>query len=148
MHNIITLIARLSAGSYDIDLTLRTTITTEEFSLGSYHPHNDRHHIKKVNIGLIEFMGLAILPARRNSEMKLLSECILGKKSFDDFEGLLKHKAWAKMLADKYDMNGKNVEEIINAEIGKVFIGVLEDAGVYKCTDEGRQAFERFIKTL
>ena len=148
-HNTITPIARMKDGCYEIDLTLRNNITTEECPLGLYHPHNERHHIKKENIGLIEVMGLAILPARLDMEMKLLAECLVGKKNLDDFEELSKHKDWVSMLNDKYpEINEENVMGILECEIGKVFIGVLEDAGVYKCTPEGREAFERFIKTL
>ena len=148
-HNTITPIARMKDGCYEIDLTLRNNITTEECPLGLYHPHNERHHIKKENIGLIEVMGLAILPARLDTEMKLLAECLVGKKNLDDFEELSKHKDWVLMLNVKYpEINEENVMDILECEIGKVFIGVLEDAGVYKCTPEGREAFERFIKTL
>ncbi len=147
-HNTITPIARMKDGSYEIDLTLRNNITTEECPLGLYHPHNERHHIKKENIGLIEVMGLAILPARLDKEMELIAECLIGKKNIDDYEELEKHKEWAKMLKKEYDINEENVTEIIEKEIGKVFVGVLEDAGVYKCTPEGRRAFERFINIL
>ncbi len=147
-HNTITPIARMKDGCYEIDLTLRNNIITEECPLGLYHPHNERHHIKKENIGLIEVMGLAILPARLDKEMALLSECLVGKKNIDDFEELSKHKKWSEMLKKECEITEENVNEIIEKEIGKVFIGVLEDAGVYKCTIEGRRDFERFIKSL
>ncbi|MBQ9736829.1 MAG: UDP-glucose--hexose-1-phosphate uridylyltransferase [Clostridia bacterium] len=148
-HNTITPIARMKNGFYELDLTLRNNITTESYPLGLYHPHQEYHHIKKENIGLIEVMGLAILPARLKSEMDLVAECLIGNKNIEDYEELLKHKAWAEdILKSHPELCKENVHKILQNEIGHVFVKVLEDAGVYKCTPDGRAAFERFINTL
>ena len=148
-HNTITPIARKKGDVYELDLTLRNNITTEECPLGLYHPHNEYHHIKKENIGLIEVMGLAVLPSRLKKEMELLAECLVNGESPDQYEELKKHAEWAADIVSRYDdINENNVMDILKAEIGKVFVKVLEDAGVYKCTKEGRDAFERFIKVL
>ena len=148
-HNTITPIARKRDGKFELDLALRNNITTEECPLGVYHPHAEYHHIKKENIGLIEVMGLAILPARLKTEMALLAECLTGDKKLEDYPELEQHAAWAKEIAARRtDLNKDNVDDILKEEIGHVFVHVLEDAGVYKCTDEGRAAFERFIATL
>ena len=114
-----------------------------------YHPHAEYHHIKKENIGLIEVMGLAILPARLKTEMALLAECLTGDKRMEDYPELGQHAEWARdIAARRTDLNKDNVDDILKEEIGHVFVHVLEDAGVYKCTEEGRAAFERFIATL
>ena len=148
-HNTITPIARKRDGKFELDLALRNNITTEECPLGVYHPHAEYHHIKKENIGLIEVMGLAILPARLKTEMALLAECLTGDKKLEDYPELEQHAAWAKEIAARRtDLNKDNVDDILKEEIGHVFVHVLEDAGVYKCTDEGRAAFQRFIATL
>ena len=148
-HNTITPIARKRDGKFELDLALRNNITTDECPLGVYHPHAEYHHIKKENIGLIEVMGLAILPARLKTEMALLAECLTGDKKLEDYPELEQHAAWAKEIAARRtDLNKDNVDDILKEEIGHVFVHVLEDAGVYKCTDEGRAAFERFIATL
>ena len=148
-HNTITPIARKRDGKFELDLALRNNITTDECPLGVYHPHAEYHHIKKENIGLIEVMGLAILPARLKTEMALLAECLTGDKKLEDYPELEQHAAWAKEIAARRtDLNKDNVDGILKEEIGHVFVHVLEDAGVYKCTDEGRAAFERFIATL
>lgn len=148
-HNTITPIARMRDGRYELDLTLRNNITTEEHPLGVYHPHEKYHHIKKENIGLIEVMGLAILPARLEKEMKLLEEVLVEGKAIDTYPELEKHKEWAEEVrADHPEICAENVREILEKEIGEVFVHVLEDAGVYKCTDEGRAAFDRFIAVL
>ena len=148
-HNTITPIARKRDGKFELDLALRNNITTDECPLGVYHPHAEYHHIKKENIGLIEVMGLAILPARLKTEMALLAECLAGDKKLEDYPELEQHAAWAKEIAARRtDLNKDNVDDILKEEIGHVFVHVLEDAGVYKCTDEGRAAFERFIATL
>ena len=148
-HNTITPIARKRDGKFELDLALRNNITTEECPLGVYHPHAEYHHIKKENIGLIEVMGLAILPARLKTEMALLAECLTGDKRMEDYPELEQHAEWAKdIAARRTDLNKDNVGDILKEEIGHVFVHVLEDAGVYKCTDEGRAAFERFIATL
>ncbi len=148
-HNTITPIARKRDGKFELDLALRNNITTDECPLGVYHPHAEYHHIKKENIGLIEVMGLAILPARLKTEMALLAECLTGDKKLEDYPELEQHAAWAKEIAARRtDLNKDTVDDILKEEIGHVFVHVLEDAGVYKCTDEGRAAFERFIATL
>ena len=136
-------------GMYELDLTLRNNITTEEHPLGVYHPHAQYHHIKKENIGLIEVMGLAVLPARLKDEIELLKKYILEGKDIRSNEKIEKHADWVEKFLPEYEeINADNIEEILQQEIGKVFVHVLEDAGVYKCTEEGRKAFMRFIETL
>lgn len=148
-HNTITPIARMRDGAFELDLTLRNNLTTKEYPLGLYHPHQKLHHIKKENIGLIEVMGLAVLPARLKDELQALKEAILEKKDLRKDELLLKHADWVEEFLPKYEsVTEENLEEILKTEVGLVFEQVLEDAGVYKCTEEGREAFERFIKTL
>ena len=148
-HNTITPIARKAGDMFELDLTLRNNITTEENPLGVYHPHAEYHHIKKENIGLIEVMGLAVLPARLKEELELLEEYILEGKDIASNEKIEKHAAWATEFLPKYkDINKENVHEILQKEVGIVFTHVLEDAGVYKCTPEGREAFMRFIESL
>ncbi|MCI7813834.1 MAG: UDP-glucose--hexose-1-phosphate uridylyltransferase [Lachnospiraceae bacterium] len=148
-HNTITPIARKVGDTFELDLALRNNITTEEHPLGVYHPHAALHHIKKENIGLIEVMGLAVLPARLKTEMELLADAILNKKDVRQIEELEKHADWVEEFLPKYDsITAENVNDILKDEIGHVFTKVLEDAGVYKCTPEGREAFARFIKTL
>ena len=148
-HNTITPIARKRGNDYELDLVLRNNITTEEHPLGVYHPHAKLHHIKKENIGLIEVMGLAVLPARLKGEMELLKEYILEKKDIRSNEQIAKHADWVDEFLPSYpDVNESNVEEILQQEVGKVFCQVLEDAGVYKCTPEGLEAFRRFISVL
>ena len=148
-HNTITPIARKKGDVFELDLTLRNNITTEEHPLGVYHPHAQYHHIKKENIGLIEVMGLAVLPARLKEEMEILEEYILAGKDVASNEKIEKHAAWVSEFLPKYpDINKDNIHGILEKEIGNVFIHVLEDAGVYKCTPEGREAFMRFIQTL
>ena len=148
-HNTITPIARKVGDTYELDLTLRNNITTEEHPLGVYHPHAKLHHIKKENIGLIEVMGLAVLPSRLKQEMALLKDAILTGSDLEKNEVLQKHAEWvAEFLPSYPEINGENIDEILRQEIGKVFVQVLEDAGVYKCTPEGREAFLKFVKTL
>lgn len=148
-HNTITPIARKRDGSFELDLVLRNNITTPEHPMGVYHPHAKLHHIKKENIGLIEVMGLAVLPARLKQEMADLQEAILNGSDLRANETLAKHADWAEaFLAEYENVNGSNIEEIIQQEIGKVFMEVLEDAGVYKRTGEGQAAFDRFIESL
>lgn len=148
-HNTITPIARKVGDTFELDLVLRNNITTGECPLGVYHPHAQYHHIKKENIGLIEVMGLAVLPARLKDEMQLLSEYLLKGKDVRSNESLKKHADWVDGFLPAYpDLNAGNVMDILKEEIGKVFVGVLEDAGVYKCTTEGRTAFARFLETL
>lgn len=148
-HNTITPIARKRGDQYELDLVLRNNITTEECPMGLYHPHDQYHHIKKENIGLIEVMGLAVLPARLNVEMQLLADCLVKGTELALYPELDKHADWVKKLTEKYaSFTEDNVEAILQEEIGQVFIKVLEDAGVYKCTKEGREAFDRFIHSL
>lgn len=148
-HNTITPIARRRGDLFELDLTLRNNITTEEHPLGVYHPHAKLHHIKKENIGLIEVMGLAVLPARLKGEMELLKEYILEGKDIRSNDQIAKHADWVDEFLPAYTgINAGNVDHILEQEVGKVFCQVLEDAGVYKCTDEGLAAFDRFIRTL
>lgn len=148
-HNTITPIARRRDGDYELDLVLRNNITTEEHPLGVYHPHAHLHHIKKENIGLIEVMGLAVLPARLKGEMAELRDAILTGKDLHSTETLASHADWALKFMSKYDkIDESNIDDIINEEIGLVFKEVLECAGVYKCTDEGRAAFQKFIDAV
>lgn len=148
-HNTITPIARTRNGRYELDLVLRNNITTEEHPLGVYHPHANLHHIKKENIGLIEVMGLAVLPARLKEEMELLAAAILNKKDLRADEVLAKHADWVEEFLPAYtEVDENNIMSILEKEIGIVFMQVLTDAGVYKCTEEGREAFLRFINAL
>ena len=148
-HNTITPIARMKDGMYELDLTLRNNITTEEHPLGVYHPHAKLHHIKKENIGLIEVMGLAVLPARLKGEMELLKEYILEGKDIRSNEQIKKHADWVDEFLPSYpEINADNIDHILEQEVGKVFCQVLEDAGVYKYNEEGLRAFHRFIDVL
>ena len=148
-HNTITPIARHRDGKYELDLVLRNNITTEEQPLGVYHPHADLHHIKRENIGLIEVMGLAVLPARLKDELSELASFILEGKDIRSDERLSIHADWVDEFLPKYDsITADNITDIIRREVGLVFARVLEDAGVYKCTDDGRDAFLRFIKRV
>lgn len=148
-HNTITPIARKVGDTYELDLTLRNNITTEEHPLGVYHPHAQLHHIKKENIGLIEVMGLAVLPARLKQEMALLREYILEGKDVASNETLAKHADWVAEFLPRYSsVTEENVDHILEQEIGKVFVQVLEDAGIYKWTEEGHAAFLRFVQNL
>ena len=147
-HNTITPIARTRDGKLELDLVLRNNITTEEHPLGVYHPHADVHNIKKENIGLIEVMGLAVLPARLRDEIADMCKAIGEGKDFADVESIEKHKAWFETFKDNYEFTPENTECIIKKEIGRTFERVLEDAGVYKFTPEGHAAFLRFIATI
>ena len=148
-HNTITPIARKVGEKYQLDLVLRNNITTDEHPLGVYHPHANLHHIKKENIGLIEVMGLAVLPSRLKVEMEELKQYILEGKDIRQNEVLAKHGDWVDEFLPTYESITKdNIDQIIEQEIGKVFEQVLLDAGVYKRTKEGREAFERFIASL
>lgn len=142
-HNTITPIARKRDGKFELDLVLRNNITTDEHPLGVYHPHAELHNIKKENIGLIEVMGLAVLPARLKDEMSELSSCLVNKTSLP--KSLFAHKDWANMIIEKYsEITEENVTEIIEKEIGEVFAKVLLHAGVYKNTDD----FLKFINSV
>ncbi len=147
-HNTITPIARMRDGKYELDLVLRNNITTPEYPLGFYHPHAELHHIKKENIGLIEVMGLAVLPARLKSELAALREAILEGADLRADEMLEKHALWAEELKTRYEFTAENAESILREEVGKVFAKVLEHAGVYKCDAEGRAAFRRFTDSV
>ncbi|MCI9379972.1 MAG: UDP-glucose--hexose-1-phosphate uridylyltransferase [Dorea sp.] len=148
-HNTITPIARKVGDTYELDLTLRNNITTEEHPLGVYHPHAQYHNIKKENIGLIEVMGLAVLPARLKEEMEILADYLVEGKDVKSCEKIEKHAQWVQEFLPKYgSITRENVMDILKKEIGITFTHVLEDAGVYKCTEEGRKAFMKFIDTL
>ena len=148
-HNTITPIARKRGENFELDLVLRNNITTQEHPLGVYHPHAKLHHIKKENIGLIEVMGLAVLPARLKDEMAQLKEAMLAGADLRADEVLAKHADWVEEFRPKYEsINASNIDDIVEKEIGLVFMEVLEDAGVYKRTPEGQQAFDRFIQSL
>ena len=148
-HNTITPIARKRGGKYELDLVLRNNITTQEHPLGVYHPHAELHHIKKENIGLIEVMGLAVLPSRLKSELEQLADAILAKEDIRKNEVLEKHADWVDAFLPAYDNVSKdNVMDIIQKEVGIVFGKVLEHAGVYKRDDAGREAFQRFIDSI
>ena len=148
-HNTITPIARKRGGKFELDLVLRNNITTDEHPLGVYHPHAKLHHIKKENIGLIEVMGLAVLPARLKGEMEQLSEAILAGRDIRSDAVLEKHADWVEEFLPKYEkIDAENVHDILRKEIGLVFMQVLEDAGVYKRTKEGQEAFMRFVEKL
>lgn len=148
-HNTITPIARRRGDLFELDLVLRNNITTEEHPMGVYHPHANLHHIKKENIGLIEVMGLAVLPSRLKKELADLAEAMCAKKDLRADEVLSKHADWAEDILNRYpDFNKENADEILKKETGIVFSKVLEDAGVYKRTDEGKAAFQRFTDIL
>jgi len=149
-HNTITPIARMRDGNYELDLVLRNNITTEEHPLGVYHPHAELHHIKKENIGLIEVMGLAVLPSRLKGEMELLADTLVnrGVDAVRSNEILEKHADWVEEFAPAYEITSENVNDIIQTEIGKVFSKVLEHAGVYKRDPQGNEAFMRFINYI
>lgn len=148
-HNTTTPIARRRGEDYELDLVLRNNITTEEHPLGVYHPHAHLHHIKKENIGLIEVMGLAVLPARLKDEMAELADAIVTGKDLRSTETLASHAEWAEGFIPKYDkIDESNVMDIIHEEMGLVFSEVLKCAGVYKCTEEGREAFMRFVESV
>ena len=148
-HNTITPIARRRGSDYELDLVLRNNITTAENPLGVFHPHADKHHIKKENIGLIEVMGLAVLPARLKDELAAVGDALVSGRDLSGDPATASHEAWAKdILAGYPDLNKDNVSEIIEKETGLVFAAVLEDAGVYKKDEEGRKAFDRFIASL
>lgn len=147
-HNTITPIARMHEDLYELDLVLRNNITTQECPWGVYHPSADLHHIKKENIGLIEVMGLAVLPARLKKEKAVLEEYILEKKDIRSNPEIEKHADWVEEWIGNYEINPDNIHDIVQQEIGKVFVKVLECAGVYKRNAEGQKAFDRFISTL
>lgn len=148
MHNTITPIARRRNEEYELDLVLRCNITTEEHPLGVFHPHADKHHIKKENIGLIEVMGLAVLPSRLKGELASLAEAVAAGRDLASDEVLAKHAPWVEELKTRYTFTAENALDIILRETGSVFAGVLEDAGVYKRNAKGQAAFLRFVDAV
>ncbi|MBQ8202917.1 MAG: UDP-glucose--hexose-1-phosphate uridylyltransferase [Clostridia bacterium] len=147
-HNTVTPIARKAGEDYQLDIVLRNNIRTKEYPLGVFHPHEELHNIKKENIGLIEVMGLAVLPARLKTELKALGEKLVSGDAITE-EELLKHKIWAEQIKEKYtDINKDNIDEIIKREVGLVFERVLEDAGVFKRDQKGQDAFVRFMESV
>ncbi len=147
-HNTITPIARRRGENYELDLVLRCNITTEEHPLGVFHPHAEKHNIKKENIGLIEVMGLAVLPSRLKGELSDLAEALVSGKDVASDEVLSKHAHWVEELKKQYTFTEENALDILLQETGKVFAGVLEDAGVYKNTEQGRAAFLKFVDAV
>lgn len=147
-HNTITPIARMKGDKYQIDLVLRNNRTSEKYPDGIFHPHQESHHIKKENIGLIEVMGLAILPARLKDELKLLGDCLLNKANINDYPELEKHYDWYQDLINNYDFSEENVEEILKEAVTSKFVTVLEDAGVFKMDDQGIDGLTNFVNLV
>ena len=148
-HNTITPIASMSDGKYVMDLVLRNNITTEEHPLGVYHPHAEHHHIKKENIGLIEVMGLAVLPSRLVEELNAVADAIINGYDMSQNEKTAAHKVWAEEVVRNHpELNKDNIDKILKEEVGKVFVNVLEHAGVYKRDEQGKVAFNKFINQI
>ena len=151
-HNTITPIARMRGGKYEMDLVLRNNITTDEHPLGVFHPHSEHHHIKKENIGLIEVMGLAILPARLKKEIEGLKNALVNDTDILGDTELAKHADWIKMIRGKYDRgeynNSEKAEKILRDEIGLVYSDILQQCGVFKRDEAGRAAFRRFLGSI
>ncbi len=147
-HNTITPIARMRGGVPELDLVLRNNLTTPEHPLGLYHPHAELHHIKKENIGLIEVMGLAVLPARLKAELAAVADCLVSGADLRANELTAKHADWAEGFRGRYDITAENALDIVKHETGLVFAQVLEHAGVYKRSQEGRSAFIRFLESV
>lgn len=147
-HNTITPIARRRGSDYEIDLVLRNNLTTEEHPLGLYHPHAELHHIKKENIGLIEVMGLAVLPARLKNELAVLGEKMVKGEDLRADPLAASHAEWAERIMQENEVTADNVTDILQREVGLVFAQVLEHAGVYKRTEEGKKAFLRFAESV
>ena len=147
-HNTITPIARMRDGKFELDLVLRNNITTEDCPLGFYHPHPEYHHIKKENIGLIEVMGLAVLPSRLKEEISVLADALVNGKDITADERIAKHAQWAEMIKSKYTLTADNCEDILKKEIGIVFTSILGQCGVYERTEEGKKQFIRFIESV
>ncbi len=145
-HNTITPIARKRGDKYELDLVLRNNIVTDEHPDGVYHPHKELHNIKKENIGLIEVMGLAVLPSRLKSELATVEKFILEGKDLSADETVSKHAEWVSSFKDNYEFTAENIDAIVKKEVGKVFVKCLEHAGVYKRDEKGMAAFERFIR--
>ena len=147
-HNTITPIARMRNGQFELDLVLRNNITTEDCPLGYYHPHPEYHHIKKENIGLIEVMGLAVLPSRLKNEMAVLGKAMVNGEDISANETIASHKEWAEMIMQKYNINEDNIDDILKKEIGIVFTSILGQCGVYSRDEEGKAGFLRFIESV
>ncbi len=147
-HNTITPIARRRGEGYELDLVLRNNRATEEHPLGLFHPHADKHNIKKENIGLIEVMGLAVLPSRLKSELESIRLAILEGKNIAEIPEISSHASWVDSFIGKYKFTQDNIEQILRDEVGNTFVRVLEDAGVYKTSEEGREAFMRFVLSI
>lgn len=147
-HNTITPIARMRNGKFELDLVLRNNITTEDCPLGYYHPHPEYHHIKKENIGLIEVMGLAVLPSRLKNEMAVLGKAMVNGEDISANETIAAHKEWAEMIMQKYNINESNIDDILKKEIGIVFTSILGQCGVYSRDEEGKAGFLRFIESV
>lgn len=147
-HNTITPIARMKNQQYQMDLVLRNNRTSQEYPDGIFHPHASLHHIKKENIGLIEVMGLAVLPARLKNELELLKDCLLQKKQIRDYPELQKHELWYNEIKEQYQIQEDNVDDVLKTALTIKFVEVLEDAGVFKMNDEGIDAFCDFVESL
>lgn len=148
-HNTITPIARMHSGNFELDLVLRNNITTSDHPMGVFHPHAELHHIKKENIGLIEVMGLAVLPARLRKELSDLGTALVQGRDFSQDPDLGKHYQWVQNFISRHPkITASNVGAILKEETGLVFAKVLEDSGVYKRTPEGKAAFMKFVKTI
>lgn len=133
---------------YQMDLVLRNNRTSEEYPDGIFHPHQNLHHIKKENIGLIEVMGLAVLPARLKDELSLLRDCLIQEKKIEDYDVLLKHQLWYEELKAENEITNENVDDILSLALTKKFVNVLEDAGVFKMNDEGIDSFIHFVESM
>ncbi|MBR4027812.1 MAG: galactose-1-phosphate uridylyltransferase, partial [Lachnospiraceae bacterium] len=147
-HNTITPIARMNGDIFEMDLVLRNNITTEEYPWGVYHPTEQYHHIKKENIGLIEVMGLAVLPARLQKEMEVLAHAIVEGKDLRTIADISKHADWVEEWKENYQISSENIMTILKGEIGNVFVKVLECSGIFKRTKQGIVAFKRFLEML
>ncbi len=148
-HNTVTPIARMRDGRFEIDIVLRNNRTTEQYPMGLFHPHEDKHNIKKENIGLIEVMGLAVLPSRLRAEMEQLKQIIISGGSLRDNELTAKHAAWYEGWRNRHgELNYENIDGIVKEEIGRTFGDVLKDAGVFKRDEKGQAAFLRFIRSI
>lgn len=147
-HNTITPIARFRDGAFELDLVLRNNITTEECPDGFYHPHPEYHHIKRENIGLIEVMGLAVLPSRLKGEMETLRDALVNGSDISADESIAKHAQWADMIKSKYELTAENTMDILKKEIGVVFAAILEQCGVFARTEEGKAQFVKFLESV
>ncbi|MBE6720553.1 MAG: UDP-glucose--hexose-1-phosphate uridylyltransferase [Ruminococcaceae bacterium] len=147
-HNTITPIARMRDGKFELDLVLRNNITTDECPLGFYHPHPEYHHIKKENIGLIEVMGLAVLPSRLKEEIAVLADAMVNCKDITADERIAKHSEWAEMIMANNDITADNCEDILKAEIGKVFTAILGQCGVFERNETGKAQFVKFAESV